>query len=453
MLASTATKPRRDPQARECSVPADTPLVPETSTPEDDVKRLRRAVRELSILNDLARDIGASLDSQHVTSTIIRRSLRAIGAEQGVIALVNRNEAGKMETLVRTVAGAATGQALHVQESLLGWMQMNKRPLLVNSPRDDERFPGVRWDESVRSLLCAPLLVKSELIGVLILFNKRGSGGFNEDDQRLLSILAAQSAQVVESARLHEEEARLRRFQEELRLASEIQLGLLPKSVPAIEGYDVAGRNIPAETVGGDYYDFIELGDGRVALCVADVSGKGLSASLLMANLQATIRAQTLLQLSPARCLEHSNALLARSTDLHTFATCFYAVLDPVHNELSYCNAGQDPPLLVSVQGEITHLATGGLVLGFMDGAEYEEETVPLNAGDVLILYSDGITDAEDPAGLPFGERRLLEAVRERSALEAGPVIDGILSAVGEHDGGQGRPDDMTIVVIKRKPA
>jgi len=423
------------------------------STPKDDVRRLRRAVKELSILNDLARDISASLDSQHIMNTIIRRSLRAIGAEQGVIALLDRRGDGGMETLVRTLVGPSTGQALHVQESLLGWMQLNKKLLLLNHPREDPRFPGVRWDESVSSLLCVPLLVKSELTGVLIVFNKRGTGGFNEDDQRLLSIVAAQSAQVVESARLHEEEATLRRFQDELALASEIQLGLLPKAMPVVPGYDVSGRNTPAEEIGGDYFDFIGLDDGRLAVCVADVSGKGLSASLLMANLQATIRAQALMQLSPGKCLEHSNTLLSKSTDLHTFATCFYAVLDAEGNEVRYSNAGHDPPLLFSANGGTARLSAGGLVLGFLERAEYKEEVVRLDPGDILVMYSDGVTDAEDDQGRPFGEQRLCDVVRAHSAEPADRAVESILEAVRVHAGGHGQLDDVTVVVVRRERA
>lgn len=434
-------------------MPAKPPLTSEPSTPESDVRRLRRAVKELSILNDLARDIGASLDSRHITNTIIRRSLRAIGAEQGVIALVNRRGDGEMETLVRTLVGPGTGQALHVQESLLGWMQINKKALLVNSPREDPRFPGVRWDESISSLLCVPLLVKSELTGVLIVFNKRGTGGFNEDDQRLLSIVAAQSAQVVESARLHEEEATLRRFQDELAVASKIQIGLLPKEMPVIPGYDISGRNTPAEAIGGDYFDFIGLDDGRLAVCVADVSGKGLSASLLMANLQATVRSQALLRLPPAECLEHSNTLLSHSTDLHRFATCFYAVLDPERNEVRYSNAGQDPPLLFSTNGGIRRLEAGGLILGFLEHVEYQEEVVRLDPGDVLVMYSDGITDAEDEQGRPFGEQRLCDVVQAHLAEPADRAVESILHTVRAHAGDHGQPDDMTVVVVRRECA
>lgn len=432
-------------------MPAEPTLTSEPSTPENDVRRLRRAVKELTILNDLARDIGASLDSRHITNTIIRRALRAIGAEQGVIALVSRRGGGKMETLVRSRVGPSTGQALHVEESLLGWMQINKRPLLVDRPRDDPRFPGVRWDESVSSLLCVPLLVKSELTGVLIVFNKRGTVGFSEDDQRLLSIVASQSAQVVETARLNEEEATLRRLQDELALASDIQLGLLPKAMPVVPGYDIAGRNTPAEAIGGDYFDFIDLDDGRLAICVADVSGKGLSAALLMANLQATVRAQALLRLPPGMCLEHSNTLLSQSTDLHTFATCFYAVLNAECNEVCYANAGHDPPLVFSTNGGVTRLGAGGFVLGFLEGVKYQEEAVRLDSGDMLVMYSDGITDAEDRQGRPFGEQRLCDVAQAHLAEPANLVVESILDAVRAHAGGHGQSDDMTVVVVRRE--
>ncbi len=434
-------------------MPANPPLTSKPPTPESDVRRLRRAVKELSILNDLARDIGASLDSRHITNTIIRRSLRAIGAEQGVLALVDRRGDGAMETLVRTLVGPSTGQALHVQESLLGWMQINKKPLLVNRPREDSRFPGVRWDESVNSFLCVPLLVKSELTGVLIMFNKRGTVGFNEDDQRLLSIVAAQSAQVVESARLHEDEATLRRLQDELALASKIQLELLPKAMPVVPGYDIAGSATPAEAIGGDYFDFIGIDDGRLAICIADISGKGLSAALLMANLQATTRAQALLRLPPGECLEHSNTLLSRSTELHKFATCFYAVLEAEGNEVRYSNAGQDPPLLFTTNGGIKRLEAGGLVLGFLEHVEYQEEVVRLDPGDILVMYSDGITDAEDEQGHPFGEQRLCDVVQAHLAEPADQAVESILHAVHAHAGDHGQPDDMTVVVVRRECA
>ncbi len=419
---------------------------------EDENRRLKRAVRELSILNDLARAIGASLDFQHVISTITSRSVRAVRAEQGVITLIDRHADQDMRTLVRTIAGADRRQALHLEESLLGWIQIHKRPLLIDDPESDGRFPGVTWDASIRSILCVPLLVRSELTGVLAVYNRRGDGGFTEEDQRLLSIVAAQSAQIVENARLYEEERALRRVEDEIRLASEIQAGLLPKAPPVLPGYDIAGASFPAEVVGGDYFDFITGTDrGGLAICLGDVSGKGLSAALLMANLQATIRGQALLDLPPAECVEHANALLARSTDPDKFATFFYGILDPNEHVLAYSNAGHDPPLLVSRRRGVLRLETGGLVLGFLDETPYEEASVAIAPGDLLVAYSDGVTEAMDGADEPFGAERLIALLENSLEKPVDAVVGSVVAAVRQHAGDAPQSDDITVVAVKRE--
>jgi sigma-B regulation protein RsbU (phosphoserine phosphatase) len=421
---------------------------------EDENRRLKRAVQELSVLNDLARAIGASLDFQHVISTITSRSVRAVRAEQGVITLVDRHADQDMRTLVRTIAGSDERQALHLEESLLGWIQIHKRPLLVNHPGTDGRFPGVKWDRSIRSILCVPLLIRSELIGVLTVYNRRGTGGFSEEDQRLLSIVAAQSAQIVENARLYEEERALRRVEEEIRLASEIQMGLLPEAPPAVPGYEIAGASFPAEVVGGDYFDFITGTDhGEVAICLGDVSGKGLSAALLMANLQATIRTQALMDLPPGECVAHANALLARSTDPEKFATFFYGILHPHEHTLAYSNAGHDPPLLVSQQKGVRRLETGGVVLGFLDQSPYEEATVPIAPGDLLVAYSDGVTDATNDRDEPFGGERLIGLLEDCLEQHVNDVIGSIVAAVRQHAAGAPQSDDITLVAVKREEA
>lgn len=420
-------------------------------TSEDAVRRLRRAVRELSVLNDIASEIGASLDSEHITNTIIRRSLRAVRGEQGVITLIDKPGETEARTLVRTMRSKGSGQALHIEESLVGWMLLNKRPLLINDPRGDDRFRGVRWDETIRSFLCVPLLVKSELAGILTVFNKTGADEFNEDDQRLLSIVAAQSAQVIENARLYEQEEALRRMREEFRLASEIQLGLLPKEAPVLPGYDIAGASSPAEAVGGDYFDFMRVRTGGLALCLADVSGKGLSAALLMANLQATIRAQTLARLAPKKCLEYSNALLCQSTDTHKFATCFYGVLDTGCHTIHYANAGHDPPFVVPDGAPPARLDTGGLVLGFLEDLTYEESSVIMNPGDALVIYSDGVTDAVNHDDEPFGEERLRRLLDERRDETAERTVESIFDAVRSHAGDCDQADDITVVMVRRE--
>jgi class 3 adenylate cyclase len=181
----------------------------------EDNRRLRRAVEELSILNDLARLIGASTNSQEVMQTIIHRTLRAVQAEQGVITLVDAEANKPMRTLVRSMTQSGDQPQFHLTESILGWMHLNKKPLMINDPLNDDRFRGIRWNKDVKSVLCVPLTIKSAMIGILTAYNKKDGKQFTDDDQRLMAIIAAQSAQVVENARLHEQEKSLLIKQEE----------------------------------------------------------------------------------------------------------------------------------------------------------------------------------------------------------------------------------------------
>jgi sigma-B regulation protein RsbU (phosphoserine phosphatase) len=420
---------------------------------QEENQRLKRAVDELTILNDLARGIGASLNSQDIMDTIIRRSLRAVRAEQGVITLVDEQAKQPMKTLIRSMVSSSEHQPFHLDQSLLGWMHLNKKPLVISDPLSDERFRGVKWEEPVRSLVCVPLIVKSELIGVLTLFNKRGGGGFTEEDQRLLAIIAAQSAQIVENARLYEEEQALLRMQEEVRFALEIQLDLLPKEAPQIPGYDIAGISIPAQVVGGDYFDFIPIEGNGLAVCLGDISGKGLPAALLMSNLQATIRGQSFLGPSPRECIKRSNKLLFRSTDPGKFATLFYGVLNFEKHELFYCNAGHDRPFLLAESKDPTRLDVGGIVLSCMEEFSYEEATIPFNPGDSLVVFSDGITEARNEVGEEYGEERLAAFLQDSLGEPAAAMIDRVIEAVRRHAGDSPQTDDMTLVVIKRPKA
>lgn len=417
---------------------------------ESENQRLKRAVEELTIINDLARAIGASLNSHEIMNTIIRRSLRAVNAEQGVITLVHDQPSEPTKTLVRTMSDSTEHEAFHLDQSLLGWMQINKKPLSMNDPHNDPRFRGLRLDESIRSLLCVPMLVKSELKGVLTVTNKKEADEFTNEDQRLLAIIAAQSAQIVETARLYEEEKALSRVKEEIRLASEIQLGLLPKTNPRIPDFEIAGFSLPAQVVGGDYYDFIRIDEGRLAICLGDVSGKGLPAALLMSNLQATIRGQTVLGQSPKDCMKRSNRLMYESTDPHKFATLFYGIMDTRTHELAYSNAGHDLPFFFRGDEEPTRLESGGLILSVMEDFDYEQAVVRFNPGDLLVIYSDGITDATNEYEEQFGEERLLDLLNTGCGMAPRDLIEKITAAVGEFAGGRPQMDDMTLVVVKR---
>ena len=216
---------------------------------EAEVGRLRRALEELSILNDLARAISTSLDTEEIMATVVRRSVKAIGAEQASITLVNGEEMVPNGTIV--VVPDKHDEHYHLSRQLLGCFYHDHKPLLANNVRNESRLRGVNLAEGIRNLLCVPLAAGKNLIGVLSAYNKVGDQGFNEDDKRLLAIIAAQSAQVLERARLLEEEKAAALLREDVRLAERIQAGLLPEQPPEIPGYDMAGTTDPARQVGG----------------------------------------------------------------------------------------------------------------------------------------------------------------------------------------------------------
>lgn len=413
--------------------------------------QLKRAVEELSILNELSRAIGASVDSEDIIHKIVDRSMRAVQAEQTVVTLVDRNANQPMKTLVRAMTSSAEHPHYHVNENLLGWMHLYKKPLLTNDPSTDERFRGLKWEQTILSILCVPLMVKSELIGVITSYNKKGHDGFNEEDQRLLAIIAGQSAQIIENARLYEEEKALVSMKEQVKLAAQIQQDLLPKCPPRLEGYDIAACSIAAQMVGGDYYDFVRVHDGRWAVCLGDVSGKGLPASLLMANLQATLRGQTAILNAVGETIARSNRLIYQSTDPEKFATLFYAVLDPAAGALAFCNAGHEYPMLFRANGSApVRLVTGGMALGVLEEFPYEEDTARMDPGDTLIIYSDGIPDAVNEFDQPFGEERLTECVRKYATESAEEIMERVVEAVKAHERESPRIDDLTLLVIKR---
>lgn len=236
----------------------------------------------------------------------------------------------------------------------------------------------------------------------------------------------------------------------EMKLAREVQRSLLPTTSPQVKGYDIAGRTIPAKTVGGDYFDFIPLTEGKLAIAVADVSGKGLPASLLMANLQATLRSQIILNPPTHECIERANKLLFHSTSTEKFATLFYAVLDSQQHVLDFCNAGHPPPVLVYDHTPPRWLDVGGIILGIMEDATYVHDVVEMKPGSILLVCSDGVTEAVNARGELFSEERLVALIHNHHALNASDLIDEIISDMTEFTGNSQFIDDLTLVVMKR---
>ena len=253
-----------------------------------------------------------------------------------------------------------------------------------------------------------------------------------------------------------EEAIERERLERELDTARQIQEKLLPHEMPQLPGFEIVGTSLPSQQVGGDYFDFLDMGTGQLGIAIADVSGKGIPAALLMANLQASLHAQVIKKGSVADVASRMNSLLVKSTDTHMFATFFYGILDQVKSTFTSTNAGHNPPLLFLVDGKIKRLEAGGLILGFLPDQNYTHQTVKIKQGEVVVLFTDGITEAAGPSSEKisenlFGEERLIEVVRASLAKSAVEIQAAILQAISDHTASAPQYDDITLVVIKRK--
>jgi sigma-B regulation protein RsbU (phosphoserine phosphatase) len=419
---------------------------------EDENRELKVAVEELTILNDISRAISAAWSLDDIMELIVHKCIKHFKAEQGSVMLHDPNEQqDDFRTMIRRTDNSGDVLPYRLGMQLRGWMLKYQQPLLINDIEADPRFSIVlEKDQPIRSVLSAPLLYKGRMLGSLNVFNKRSTEGFTEAEKRLLAIIATESAQVIENARLYEEAQALSLIQKEMKLAYKIQMGLLPQEAPAIAGYDIWGKSIPAMDVGGDYFDFVRMDEDRVGICLGDVSGKGMPAALLMANVHATLRGQILHGLSPGDCLRRSNECLVPSMDPGRFVTLFYAALDGGTGEVCYANAGHNYPFLFKAGTEIARLEVGGVALGCLKSTSYTEARLTLAPGDIVLLYSDGITEAVDKDENLFGEERLAQVVAENREMGAADLIERIVEAVRLHSGGAAQADDMTAVVVKR---
>ena len=422
---------------------------------ETENERLKNAVEELSIINDISTAINSTLSLEKIIELIVQKCIKHMKVVQGTVTLLeNGGQDNQFRTIMRQADQSSGYMPFHLDTQITGWMLKNKKPLIIDDLDSDDRFRTLESEENpIDTLLSVPLILKGRIIGSLNVFNKHGGVKFSEADKRLLCIISTQSAQVIENARLYEEEQSLMRMQEEMKIAYNIQMGLLPKDAPLIEGYDIAGKSIPAKSVGGDYFDLIRLCDGRLFFCLGDISGKGMPAALLMSNMLATLRGQNLDLTTPESILNHSNEHMFRNTDPERFSTLFLGILDPGSSEVTYSNAGHNFPFLVRGSGAVERLETGNLVLGAIEDVTYTEDSVKLDAGDSLLIFSDGISEAINPDEEEFGEDILPGIVTANRDATAMSLIDTIIDDVCRHAGKAPQRDDMTIVVIKRTGA
>lgn len=340
---------------------------------------------------------------------------------------------------------------IRISRSVIDEVVNNGKSVLTSDAQSDPRFMGGTVVlQGVRSVLAVPLGVGENVFGIIYADSPIAEGRFTEDHLKVLTTLASVAAIRVENARLTEEQFERERLERELQVASEIQQRFQPASAPQVPGYELQGISFPCYEIGGDYYDFIHKRNGNLVVALGDVSGKGTAAALLMSSLHAAVHAQFDTHGSLAETISSINRYLVESIPANRFVTLFYADLNPKTGELAFLNAGHNPPLIVHASGTMEQLAAGGLPLGIMADADFREGRTTLNPGDVLVIYSDGVSEAVSPTGEEFGPTRLYEAVARNLDASAAGIRDRIESALTKFAQGTPANDDITMVIVKR---
>ncbi len=296
--------------------------------------------------------------------------------------------------------------------------------------------------------MVAPIISNDEVIGVFDLESDE-LNSYSDDDLQVLLLLASQVAIIIEKVMLHEQLIEKKRLEGQLEVARQVQLELLPPSDPELPGYDISAYNFPTEEVSGDYYDWVRIYDDQIGLVIADVSGKGVPAALLMAFLRASLRAATHVGYAPHISMAKVNYLLWESIERNQFVTAFYGILDASSRTLAYANAGHNPALLLDATGGVQFLERGNVPLGMFSDTRYHEYYLAIEPGELLVLYTDGVTEAMSTAGEEFGRDRLASSVKANANLSARDLIAAVHKDVIEWTDGQGMTDDGTFFVIK----
>jgi serine phosphatase RsbU (regulator of sigma subunit) len=376
---------------------------------------------------------------------------QAIPAERGFLFLKEGEELNCK--IARGAEGALpTASQVQLSRSITNKVLSEGEPVLTSDAMHDPRFQSQNSIvlSQIRSVMAVPLVSGEETFGMIYVdnpFNNR----FRAEDLNVLTTIASVASIKIEHERLLDERLEKRRMEEELKVASEIQMRLQPVSPPKIEGWDMQAVSFPCREIGGDYYDFIHRKrDNRLVVAVGDVSGKGTGAALLMSSLHAAVRAQSQARWSISEIMGEINQYIFENSPPSKFLTLLYGELNTDNGSLAYSNAGHNTPLLVRRSGEITKLDKGGLPIGLMPGVAYQQDVVTFEPGDVLIIYSDGITESINDKDEEYGEARLLEVVKNNMSRSASGIRDRIDESLSRFVGTTAPIDDMTLMIIKR---
>jgi phosphoserine phosphatase RsbU/P len=377
---------------------------------------------------------------------------QAIPAERGFLFL---KEDGEIVCKIARGAHAGalpTASQVQISRSITSKVIGEGASVLTSDAMHDPRFQAQQSVvlSQIRSVMAVPLASGEEIFGMIYVDNPFHNR-FREEDLKVLTTIASVASIKIEHERLLEERLEKRRMEEELKVASEIQMRLQPVAPPKIAGWDMTGVSFPCREIGGDYYDFIQSkNDPYLTVAVGDVSGKGTGAALLMSSLHAAVRAQAQTRRSISEVMAEINEYIFENSPSNKFLTLLYGQLNPQTGELKYSNGGHNPPMLLRTTGEVLRLDKGGLPIGMMKAMPYQEASVFFNTGDVLVIYSDGITESVNEKDEEFEEERLIEVVRHNLSRSASGIRDRIDEALSRFVGTMAPVDDMTLMIIKR---
>lgn len=423
--------------------------MPENSS-EKELQRLKSVVEELTVLNELAIAASSSLEVDQVLDTIVQKSIKAVKAEQGSILLVTDQQDLPFKTLIRQQDMSGI-QTYHVGTHITGWVLKNHQPLLIENLATDPRFKTTAEEQqAIKTVLCVPIWHKAKIIGILMMTNKRTDESFSKDDARLLSIIAAQSGQLIRNSQLQQEAIEKKRLSHELDLARKIQLDLLPKTIPKIEGLEISRYFQPADSVSGDYYDFYLLPQNRLLLLLADVSGHGPSAALMMTMIKGIFHSIIKNYSSVAQSLNQMNAILHEILPQEIFVTCQLLEMDTANKIMQFSNAGHHPLMIFrAATKSCEQLELKSCALNIMDHFNYQSKEINLKANDVVVLYTDGLIEALNKDEEMFGTARLMESITATVTEKAETIIKNIKTSLYEFTGEITYQDDLAIIVIK----
>jgi len=417
-----------------------------------DLDRIKTEHRSFSVISEVSKALVLHMPLNELLDHVMDLIGENLPMDRGILMLKEGNPAQLIPKVIRINNKRLMDQRILVSQSIVNMVMNKHSSVLISDVQTDSRFKSrdsiVKMN--IHSAVCVPLWNNKEIIGIIYSDRISLMKPFTDEDMKLLTLLANLAAVKIENSRQIEVEREKDKMEKELSLAAQIQTDFLPKETPECNGFDIEGYMIPCYQVGGDYYDYIPIGSDRLGVTIADVSGKGVSASLLMASLRASLHSEVHLHYDMGKMAAKLNDFIHKSSSINSFITFFFCELNMKSGELKFVNAGHNPPVLIDKKGKISRMESCGLCLGMFPNVEYKAQIVALQPGDTALLFTDGITESRNKENKEFEEEKLVKFLKKNSKLSALEFIKEVQAAVETFTAGTEQMDDQTVVVIKK---